>query len=104
MTIKRAFASLLAGSVLLGLLAVPATAAPVRVYVNVPPPPVRVEVRGPAPSRHHVWIGGFHRWDGRAYSWVPGRWEARPRAHAVWARGHWVKQRRGWYWVDGHWR
>ena len=104
MAIKRLLSSLVAGALLLGALSLPAVAAPVRVYVNVPPPPIVVEKRGPAPGRHHIWIGGHHRWDGTAYIWEPGRWEARPRARAHWAPGHWVKSRRGWYWVEGHWR
>ncbi len=104
MKVKRIWFSLLAGALLIGSLAVPATAAPVRVYVNVPPPPVVVESRGVAPGRNYVWIGGFHRWDGRAYGWVPGRWERRPRARAVWVPGRWARHHRGWYWVDGRWR
>ena len=104
MTIRRMSCSLLAGSLLLGLLASSAVAAPVRVYVNVPPPPVQVEVRGTAPSPNHVWIGGFHRWDGRAYVWVPGHWNARPHPRAVWVAGRWHTHHKGWYWVDGHWR
>lgn len=75
-----------------------------RVYVRVGPPRARVEVRTVAPSPRHVWIGGFHRWDGRAYVWVPGRWELGPRASAVWVPGHWKNTRHGWEWIEGHWR
>ena len=35
----------------------------VRVYVPAPPPAPVVEVVGVAPSPHHVWIAGYHRWD-----------------------------------------
>jgi hypothetical protein len=94
---------LLAGALLLAAVSLPA-AAGVRVYVNVPPPSIRVEAHGVAPGPHHVWIDGYHRWDGVAYVWVPGRWAAPPRAHAHWKAGHWVKSHRGWYWVDGHWK
>jgi hypothetical protein len=76
----------------------------VRVYVPAPPPPPVVEVVGVAPGPRHVWIAGYHRWDGRAYVWVPGRWVVRPRARTVWVAGHWAQHRRGWYWVRGHWR
>lgn len=75
-----------------------------RIYIPVPPPPPIVEVRPAVPGPRHIWIEGYHRWDGRAYVWVPGHWERRPRAHSVWVRGHYVHGRRGWYWVPGHWR
>lgn len=75
-----------------------------RIYVRVPPPPVVVETRPPAPSPRHVWVDGYHRWDGRGYVWVPGTWRRAPRAHATWVAGHWVHGRRGWYWVGGRWR
>jgi hypothetical protein len=78
--------------------------AAVRVYVNVAPPPLIVETRPPAPGPLYVWVGGYHRWDGRAYVWVPGRWVVPPRRHGRWVPGHWVRHRRGWFWVEGHWR
>jgi hypothetical protein len=81
-----------------------AIVVPGRVYVRVGPPRAIVEVRPPAPSAAHVWIGGYHRWNGTAYIWVPGRWELAPRPAAVWVPGHWVNSPEGWYWVEGHWR
>jgi len=77
---------------------------PGAVYVNTPPPSAEVEVIGTAPSPDHVWIRGYHRWDGSAYSWNAGRWEARPRAGAVWVDGSWNHHSRGWYWREGRWR
>ena len=76
----------------------------VRIYVTAPPPPPQVEVVGVAPSPKHIWVAGYHRWDGRAYVWVPGHWVVRPRGRAAWVPGHWVQHKRGWYWVAGHWR
>jgi hypothetical protein len=92
-------------AVLLSVLlsALPANAA-ARVYVRVGPPAPIVEVRTAAPSPRHVWIAGYHRWDGAAYVWVPGRWDVPPRPHAVWVPGHWVHARRGWYFAEGRWR
>lgn len=88
----------------LGLLPVPASAG-VRVHVRVGPPAPIVEVRGAAPSGRHVWIPGFHRWDGNAHVWVPGRWELPPAHRKAWVAGHWLRDRRhGWYWVEGYWR
>src|SRR5262249_36644205 len=79
----------------------PASAA---VYVQIPPPPVQFEVQGAPPSRAHVWIGGYHRWDGREYGWVPGHWQRPPRPYATWVPGHWRQRADGWYWVPGDWR
>jgi WXXGXW repeat (2 copies) len=85
------------------LSAIPASAS-TRVYVRIGPPVPIVEVRPVAPGPRYVWVDGYHRWDGRAYAWVPGRWVLPPRAHAVWVPGRWVHEKRGYYWVDGHWR
>ena len=75
-----------------------------RVYVVVAPPPPIVEARVVAPGPGHRWIAGYHRWDGRAYVWVPGAWVIPPRPRAVWVPAHWVRERRGWYFVEGRWR
>jgi YXWGXW repeat-containing protein len=79
-------------------------AATGRVYVRTGPPVRVVEARSVAPGPGFVWIEGYHRWDGRAYLWIPGRWDRAPRARAVWVPGHWAQERRGWYWVEGRWR
>ena len=42
-----------------------------------------------APGKGYFWIGGYHRWTGTAYVWVPGRWALPPRPGAVWLPGHW---------------
>ena len=76
----------------------------VRVYAPVPPPPPPHEAVGVAPSHRHVWIPGYHRWEDKAYVWVPGHWNLRPRARAKWVPGHWDRHRNGWFWVEGHWR
>jgi hypothetical protein len=87
-----------------GLAASPALAGE-RVYVQIAPPAPIVEVQVAAPSPRHVWIAGFHRWDGRAYVWVPGRWALPPRPGKVWVAGHWAHHRTyGHYWVEGRWR
>jgi hypothetical protein len=101
---KRLFGSVLFASALVAMLGTLPAEAGVRVYVGVAPPPVIVEKVPVAPSPGHVWIPGYHRWDGRAYVWVPGRYAVAPRPHALWVPGHWVKHRRGWYWVGGRWR
>lgn len=74
------------------------------VVVRVAPPAAVVERPGRAPSANHVWVAGYHRWDGRAYVWVPGRYEVPPRPHAHWVAHHWVHRDGGWVLVEGHWR
>ena len=100
----RKYLPLVAFAVLTLLPAAPASAG-TRVYVRIGPPAPVVETRVVAPGPHHVWIAGYHRWDGRAYVWVPGRWELPPASYRTWVPGHWVHHgHEGYYWVDGHWR
>src|SRR5206468_4058280 len=72
---------LLTTAALAGLILAAAlpSAADARIYVRVGPPRAIVETRVVAPGPQHVWITGYHRWDGAAYVWVPGRWELPPR-------------------------
>jgi hypothetical protein len=96
------FRSSLLGLVLAGGLAFQVSAA--EVIVKVAPPHAIVEKRGEAPSKEHVWIAGYHNWDGHAYVWVPGRWERPPRPHAVWVAHTWKKRGDGYVMVEGHWK
>jgi len=54
------------------------TASAAEVVVRVAPPRAIVESRPARPGPHYVWINGYHRWDGNAYRWEGGRWEAPP--------------------------
>ena len=92
----------LLGLAFVGSLA-PTTPLAAEVIVKVRPPHVVVERHPAPPSRNHVWISGYHRWDGRTYVWVPGRWELAPRRRAHWVPHHWVHRRGGWVLVEGHW-
>lgn len=74
------------------------------VVINVRPPKAIVEERGPRPSGDHIWVGGYHRWDGRAYAWEKGRWEKPPHAHAVWVAPKYTHHANGYVFTDGHWR
>jgi hypothetical protein len=78
--------------------------ADTRVYVRIGPPAPIVQVRTVSPGPRYVWVDGYHRWNGRAYVWVPGRWAVPPHARAVWVPARWVHEHRGWYIVEGHWR
>src|SRR5262245_24413650 len=75
-----------------------------RYYVRVGPPALIVERPVVAPGPGYGWVAGYHRWDGRAYVWVPGAWSRPPRVRARWVPGHWVESRHGWYFVEGRWR
>jgi hypothetical protein len=92
----------LTGLIFAGLLTLSAVAA--EVVVRIAPPAPVVETRGVMPGPRYVWIGGYHRWNGTAYAWVPGRWELPPRAHVRWVPHHWVRRNGGWVFVEGHWR
>ena len=67
MELKRLIRSVFAGALAFG-----ATAA-ADVVVHIGPPHVVVETRPRPPSHNHVWVQGYHNYDGRGYVWVPGR-------------------------------
>jgi hypothetical protein len=98
-----ASATLLAGCVVRGSVAVP---APPVVYVggtvNVAPPPPQVEVYGAPPAVGYVWLGGYWNWVGGRHVWVGGHWEA-PRAGYHWVPHAWVHAGGGWRLREGHW-
>ena len=73
-------------------------------YVTVAPPAPLVEVEGTAPGPDYLWIHGYHRWGGSAYSWTPGHWERRPREGAVWVDGTWEHSDQGYRYRRGYWR
>jgi hypothetical protein len=70
-----------------------------------PPPPAEVEVQPAPPGPDYIWIGGYHRWNGRAYVWVRGHYDRRPHAAARWEPAHWEHRgARAHVWVEGRWR
>ena len=85
----------------------PAPPPPQAVVVQSPPPapaPPPPEVVPPPPSPEHIWIVGYHRWNGRAYEWQRGHYERRPHANARYVAGHWEMRGSGHVWIDGHWQ
>lgn len=96
---KRYLSALFLGTVLFA-----ATVVAEEIIVNVAPPRAIVERRPRAPSHGHVWIAGYHRWDGHAYAWVPGRWELPPHPHGVWVAARWEHRHDGYVFIEGHWR
>jgi hypothetical protein len=92
----------LLGLVFAGCMAISSPAADV--VIHLAPPKVLVEKRGERPGPHHVWVSGYHRWDGKAYAWQGGRWEEPPAGHKRWVAHHYVRRDGGWVLVEGHWQ
>ncbi|MBU1486897.1 YXWGXW repeat-containing protein [bacterium] len=72
--------------------------------VQAPPPPPKIEKKGPSPQSGMVWINGHWTWKRGSYVWISGHWVKVPKGGAVWAPGHWKKTGRGHRWVPGHWK
>lgn len=97
MLLKRLIGLVFAGALIF-------SAAAGEVVVRIGPPHAVSERRMRSPGRGYVWVSGYHRWDGNAYAWTPGRWEQPPRPHAHWVAHRWNHRRDGWVLVEGHWR
>ena len=80
------------------------TASAADVIIRTAPPRPVVEERVASPGPGYVWEGGYHRWDGHAYVWVPGKWERPPRERARWVAPHYVHRHGGYVFVEGRWR
>ncbi len=94
-----------AGLAFAGLLQFTSAVYGAEVVVRVAPPaPQSVVVVGHAPGPKYVWIGGYHRWNGSRYIWVPGKWIVPPRHGAVWVAPRWVPRNGGYVFVAGRWR
>jgi hypothetical protein len=74
------------------------------IVVKIAPPRAVVEHREARPSPQHVWIAGYHRWDGNNYAWEKGRWEVPPRANAVWIAPRWTHRKDGYVFAEGRWK
>ena len=87
-----------------GQVVVQQPAAGAGIVVNVAPPAVRFERRGPPPGAGVIWIPGYWQWNGGQYTWVAGRWQAPQQQGAVWVGPRWQRRGRGWVFVEGRWR
>ena len=85
-------------------LAVGTGTAQADVVVRIAPPHAFVEHRGKAPSRNHIWVDGYHRWDGHRYVWTGGRWVVPPHPHARWVAPKWNHRHNEYVFSEGHWR
>lgn len=95
---KRVLAS---GLLVLALLP---SIAMAQVVIAVRPPVAIVERPGPPPSRLHIWVAGYHQWDGRRYVWVPGHYAVPPHPGVVWVPAHYDARPGGYVFIAGHWR
>jgi WXXGXW repeat (2 copies) len=93
----------LVGSIVLCGGLVFASACVAGFVVRVPPPAMRIEVRGVAPAPAYVWVDGHWAWEG-SWVWISGRWARPPAGRRAWERGRWEHRRRGWIWIEGRWR
>ena len=82
------------------------SAAAAQIVVQIRPPRNVRERRAVRPSRNHVWVNGYQRWDGNAnaYAWNSGRWEQRPQPRSRWVAPRWTRHGNGWVFVEGRWR
>ena len=88
MLTKKLLVSLMIAAGTIGAIAAPLpSVAAVGVFVDIAPPPPRVEVV-PAPR-----VG---------YVWAPGYWDWRGHRH-IWVRGHWIRERRGYAYYPHRW-
>jgi len=75
-----------------------------QVVVQATPPIPIVEHPASPPGPGYVWLGGYYRWNGVRYVWVPGHYATPPRPDVQWVPAHWVTRNGGWVFVEGHWR
>ncbi len=74
------------------------------IFFTEKPPVPQMEVAGEAPTRRHVWIGGFWAREGSRWVWRKGHWETPPHRLATYVPGRWEQQRGGWAYYKGHWK
>jgi hypothetical protein len=100
---KRSMVKKIAMAALLAVTFLPA-ASYAQIIVRVAPPAPIVERRPPPPDRGYVWIDGYHRWEGGAYVWTPGRWDRPPHPGQRWVAHRWEHRGDHWELREGHWR
>jgi hypothetical protein len=72
------------------------------IVVKVRPPRAVVAHRDHAPSRDHVWVPGYHRWEGRAMGTRPLGASAAPACQVDGPRRE--HRRDEWVFREGRWR
>ena len=72
--------------------------------VQVAPPAPMVEVVPAAPSPRHVWVPGYHRWNGHHHVWVPGTYVVPRGGYHRWEPHRWENRGGRYHFVPGGWR
>jgi len=80
----------------------PSVSWDVTISSGTPPPPVVRNEPVPPPRPSQIWVQGYWGWNGNAYAWMPGRWEA-VRPGYVYVQPEWREGPRGWELHQG-WR
>jgi hypothetical protein len=73
------------------------------VHAPSPPPAPRAEPR-PQPVPELVWAPGFWQWDGARWIWIAGAWQRPPAPGATWLPDRWEIRPRGAVFLPGGWR
>ena len=95
MLIKKVLVSALFAAGMLGAVTLPPpAAAAVDIYVNVGPPPERIETV-PTLRRGYVWAPGYWDYRGNRHHWIKGR-QVRAREGHYYEPNRWVER-------DGRW-
>ena len=68
------------------------------------PPPAVVEVIPVAPSPRHVWVPGYHRWDGHQHVWTPGNYQVPVGNYRRWEPHRWEQRGEEYRFRRGGWR
>lgn len=69
-----------------------------------PPPEAPVEAIPAPPAPNALWIPGSWMFDGRAYTWISGRWEIPPPHAQTYVAAHWESRPQGLVYVPASWR
>jgi hypothetical protein len=91
--------------ILLGALALFASAARAQVLIRIttPPPPLPVYVQPVIPGPDFIWAPGYWAWGEFGYFWVPGTWVRAPAPGLLWTPGYWAWNDGIYVWRTGYW-
>lgn len=98
---KTLLATMVAASLGVGAIVVPAMAEARDVIIRVAPPAPREEVV-PAPRRGYLWTPGYWDWRGHRHVWVAGTY-VRERRGYRYESPRWTERNGGWVIQRGHW-
>lgn len=74
-----------------------------RLAFTAPPAPLYEEPPQLDNPQLEIWVPGYWAFNGRDFSWVPGRVIEKPAPYAVWSADRWELRTFGWSFVPGFW-